>query len=443
MGPRARLAAAPRQVVRRRPAERQRQLPGPPPARPTAHQGGPRLGRRAGRPAHADLLRPVPRGLRLRLRAAVARRQKGRSGRAVHAARAGARHCNAGMRAHRRSPQRRVRRFQRRGVARPDQRRAGARARDRRRRLSPWPDRRAQARGRRRARRDAVDRARRGRPAGHRRSHAGPHDAGARPLVPRADGGRLVHLPARGDGRGGHALHPLHVRHDGEAQGHRAHHGGLPGRHLRHDEARLRSPRRGRVLVHGRHRLGHGTQLPGLRSARQRCDRAHVRRRAGLAGQGPVLVAHRASRRHDLLHGADRDPHVHALGHRVARAPRSVVAPAARLRGRTDQPRGVGLVLQGHRRGAVSRRRHVVADGNGGDHDRPAPRGHHAEARVGHQTLPGDRGRDPDRDGRDRRRRRRSARADAAVAFDAARDLRRPRSLRAPVPGASGVGTST
>ena len=34
--------------------------------------------------------------------------------------------------------------------------------------------------------------------------------------------------------------------------------------------------------------------------------------------EGSLLGDHRALRRDDLLHGADRDPRVHALGHRVA-----------------------------------------------------------------------------------------------------------------------------
>ena len=55
-------------------------------------------------------------------------------------------------------------------------------------------------------------------------------------------------------------------------------------------------------------------------------------------------------RRHRVLHRADGDPRVHAMGHRVSAAARSVVAPPARISGRADQSRGVGLVLQVHRR---------------------------------------------------------------------------------------------
>ena len=53
---------------------------------------------------------------------------------------------------------------------------------------------------------------------------------------------------------------------------------------------------------------------------------------------------------------------------------RPVVAAPARLGRRADQPRSVGLVPQDHRRRALSRRRHLVADGNRRDHDHAAAR---------------------------------------------------------------------
>ena len=76
------LAAAAREVVRRRHAERQRQLRGPPRARAAAEQGRAHLGRGAGRPPHADLLRSVPAGQPVRQRAQVARRDARRPRRA-------------------------------------------------------------------------------------------------------------------------------------------------------------------------------------------------------------------------------------------------------------------------------------------------------------------------------------------------------------------------
>ena len=53
---------------------------------------------------------------------------------------------------------------------------------------------------------------------------------------------------------------------------------------------------------------------------------------------------HREARRHDLLHRADGDPRVHALGRRVADEARPVDAAPARHGRRADQPRGVDVV---------------------------------------------------------------------------------------------------
>ena len=146
----------------------------------------------------------------------------------------------------------------------------------------------------------------------------GRHQGRSRSLVSPHDAARIAGVRARGHGRRGHALHPLHVRHDGEAEGHRAYDRWLPGRHVRDDQVGLRSQRKRRLLVHGRHRLGHGPQLRRLRSSRQRRDRRHVRGRAGLAAEGSLLGSHRAPRRHDLLHRTDRHPCLHALGHGLA-----------------------------------------------------------------------------------------------------------------------------
>ena len=58
----------------------------------------------------------------------------------------------------------------------------------------------------------------------------------------------------------------------------------------RHAPLDLRHPRGRRLLVHGRHRLGHRPLVRRLRPARQRRDHAHVRGHAGLSGQGPLLA---------------------------------------------------------------------------------------------------------------------------------------------------------
>ena len=69
--------------------------------------------------------------------------------------------------------------------------------------------------------------------------------------------------------------------------------------------------------------------------------------------------------RDDLLHGADRDPHLHEVGRGVRAAPRPGEAAAARERRRADQPEGLALVLARRRRRALPGRRHLVADRDG------------------------------------------------------------------------------
>ena len=105
-------------------------------------------------------------------------------------------------------------------------------------------------------------------------------------------------------------------------------------------------------------------------------------------------------------------------------APRPVVPAAAGHRRRAHQPRGLGLVLAAHRRGALPGRRHVVADRDRRPHDHPAARHHQLQARIRHPPLPRDQG-----GGRQRRRPAGGARpgrlphAAAPVAGDAAHDL--------------------
>ena len=119
---------------------------------------------------------------------------------------------------------------------------------------------------------------------------------------------------------------------------------GLPRRRARHHEVRLRSPRRRRLLVHRRRRLGHRAQLHRLRPALQRRDLLHVRGRAELPRLGPLLAHHRAARRHHPLHGADRDPRLHPLratsGRR--RATSRACACSARSASRSTPRRGSG-----------------------------------------------------------------------------------------------------
>jgi acetyl-CoA synthetase len=87
---------------------------------------------------------------------------------------------------------------------------------------------------------------------------------------------------------------------------------------VRVDPLGVRSARLGRVLVHGRYRLGHRPQLCRVRPLAERRDRPDVRRRPGLARERPVLGSHRTPRRDDPLHCAHGHPGVHAMGHRLA-----------------------------------------------------------------------------------------------------------------------------
>ena len=118
-------------------------------------------------------------------------------------------------------------------------------------------------------------------------------------------------------------------------------------------------------------------------------------------------------------------------GTRVPREPRPLLAATARLGRRAHQPRGVGLVLEVHRRRALSRRRHVVADGDRRHPDLTSAGRHRPEARVRHPALPRDRGRRLRRCRELRAAgRRRVPGADAPVAGHRPHDLGRPRSLR-------------
>ena len=152
--------------------------------------------------------------------------------------------------------------------------------------------------------------------AAHRRAHRlGPR---ARQLVPRRRRRPAGRVRARAHGRRGPAVRAVHVGHHGQAQGDRAHHRRLPDR--RRDDPPLRvrpEARDGRVLVRGRHRLGHRAQLHRLRAAGQRRHRRDLRGRARHPGQGPPVGHRRALRGDDPLHGAHRHPHVHEVGRRV------------------------------------------------------------------------------------------------------------------------------
>ena len=145
LGQGARLERAARPVVRRRQAQRQRQLPRPPPRRAAPQQGRHHLGRRAGRQPRPDVPDAPPRGLQVRQRPQGPGHQGRRPRHHLHADGPGGGDRHAGLRPHRRRPQRRLRRLQRRRRRRPQQRRQGQTARHRRRRLAARQGRAAQA----------------------------------------------------------------------------------------------------------------------------------------------------------------------------------------------------------------------------------------------------------------------------------------------------------
>ena len=81
------------------------------------------------------------------------------------------------------------------------------------------------------------------------------------------------------------AVHHVHRRDDGQAQGHPPHHRRLPVARGDHAPLRLRHQARDRRLLDGgRHRLGHRAQLHRLRPAGQRRDLGHVRGHARRRG---------------------------------------------------------------------------------------------------------------------------------------------------------------
>ena len=167
-----------------------------------------------------------------------------------------------------------------------------------------------------------------------------------------------IHAPLRHrvDGRRGPALHPLHVRLDRQAEGRAPHHRRLPA--LRDDDVQVhvRLPRRGRLLLHRRHRLGHRPQLrrlrPAVRSApRRSCSRASRPTRTP-AASGQIIEKHGVNQFYTAPTAIRA---LMKVGRGVAGEVRSLEPARPRHGRRADQPRGVDVVLQEHRPRARSR----------------------------------------------------------------------------------------
>ena len=338
--PGARVERALGEVVRRRQAERLAQLPRPPRRRRARRPRRLSLGGRGRRAAHDHLRGPARDDEAVRQRAEGTRRRARRPRRDLPADGPRGRRGDARLRADRRAPFRRLRRLLGGGGQGPHQRLRGEGAGHGRLLAASRKAAADEGVDRRGPGRMPVDRARRRRATDRR---GDPVDRGPRRLVARAGRSRLDGLPRRAVRLRADALPALHLRHHGEAEGHRPHQRRLPDRRRRDAQPGVRHQARDRrLLVLGRHRLGHRAQLHRLRAARERLHVDPVRGRARLPRQGPLVGHRRALPVHDLLHRPDRDPRVPQVGPRVPRPPRPLVPAAARAASASRSTRAPG-----------------------------------------------------------------------------------------------------
>ena len=242
-------------------------------------------------------------------------------------------------------------------------------------------------------------------------------------------------LPAGADGRRGRALHPLHVGHDREAQGHRPHHRRLPHAGRRHAPAGLR-PQARRATCTGARPTSAGSPATATsstgrwRTSRPRCI---VRGRSRPPRQGPLVGRSIARYGVTILYTAPTAIRTFMKwGAGVPAAPRPVLACGCSARvGEPINPEA-WIWYRQHIGGG----RCPVVDTwwqteTGGAHDHAAA-GHHRDCKPGSATRPL-----PGHQGGGRRRRsgepveRRPGRLPhpaAALAGDAAHDLGRRRS---------------
>ena len=337
-------------MVRGREAERVRRVPGRPPEGPR-QPGGDHLGRRRPRQQPQRHLPRVARaGVPSGQRAAGARRPPRRPGDDLPAHGGGGCGRHARLRPGGRHPCRGVRRLLPGQPGQPD---PGLR-------LDPGDHRRRGPAGRtprraedQRGRGAAELPDRQGRAGGgrHRRRRA---DAGrAGPPLRRHARRRVAGLRAGTDGSRGPAVHPLHLRQHGQAEGRAAHHRRLHGLGQLHARAGVRLPAGRNLLVHGRCRLGHRAQLHRLRPARERRHHPDVRGHPELSGRVPLLAGDRQAPGQHLLHRAHRHPRADARWRRPGEGhqPRQPAHPGQRRR--ADQPGSLAVVLPRRRRRAV------------------------------------------------------------------------------------------
>ena len=385
--------------------------------------------RRARRPAGADLRQPDDRPGRdadlradagahreARRRAGRARRRRGRPGGDLHADGAGSGDRHARLRAPRRRAFRGVRRLRGGGAGGAHRRRAAQGHRRRLLRAGAGAGGRLQAAARRGDRHVAAQAGRLPDPAAARSAVRA--DARPRPGLRRGRGRRgAARLRAGGGDRP--ALHPLHLRHDRPAQGHRARHRRPCGRAAPLHAPDLRPRPRRRVLDRLRRRLGRRALLHRLCAAARRLHLRPLRGQAGRhAGCRRLLARLRPARRQGAVHRAHRAPRHQEGGPGGQAAPpaRPVEAGGALPRGRALRPGHRDLGRQAARQAGG---RPLVADGNRLAHHRrlPRPRPVPAQARQRRQAGAGlghrraGRGGQGEAPGRDRQPRRAPAAA--------------------------------
>ncbi len=141
------------------------------------------------------------------------------------------------------------------------------------------------------------------------------------------------------------AVHPLHDRHDREAEGRRPHDRRLPPARGADVAVGVRPEGRRHLLVHRRRRLGDRTQLRRLRPARERRDHRDVRGRAQPPAAGSLLGDHRRATASPSSTPRRRRSAPSSSGARSGRGSHdlSIAAPARHGR-RADQPRGLDVV---------------------------------------------------------------------------------------------------
>ena len=233
-------------------------------------------------------------GVQSRQRAEKPRRGEGRSHHDLHADDSGSRHRDARVRAHRRGAFRRVRRLFARFAGRTHLRFVVESRHHRRRGVARRQESAAESK-RRRGIESAGHVERRDRTGRKAHRFADSDASAARSLVGRTDGGASADCaPTPVE-----AEHPLFILYTsgstGKPKGVLHTTGGYSRVREFYARMRVRSARRRCLLVHGRRRLGHRTQLYRVRTARQRRDVADVRRRAELSGFRPFLAGRSTS----------------------------------------------------------------------------------------------------------------------------------------------------